>query len=190
MKIKIIKLFSLFLISLSLSNCSTYTVKKDLNQNGELKKTPKWYVKYEQEDKKWMYATATSVSPDLELSMKKSVLLAKAKLADRINGKMNNQTTLSKYENGINENKSLNGASEDTIVNIVGDTLVRLYVVDKAELFFTNHKSYRTYVKLKVSKDNVSTLIQEIKEDKNQKEVKKKNNSLTSKAKNILKNID
>ena len=190
MKKKLIRFFSLFLVSIILSNCSTYTVKKDLNQKGELRKTPKWYIKYDQEDKKWMYATATSVSPDLELSMKKSVLLAKAKLADRINGKMNNQTTLSKYENGINENKSLNGAADDTIVNIVGDTLVRLYVVDKAELFYTNHKSYRSYVKLKVSKNNVSSLIKEIKEDKNQKRVKNNNKSLTTKAKNILKNID
>ena len=190
MKKKIIRFFSLFLVSIILSNCSTYTVKKDLNQKGELRKTPKWYIKYDQEDKKWMYATATSVSPDLELSMKKSVLLAKAKLADRINGKMNNQTTLSKYENGINENKSLNGATDDTIVNIVGDTLVRLYVVDKAELFYTNHISYRSYVKLKVSKNNVSSLIKEIKEDKNQKKVKNNNKSLTTKAKNILKNIN
>ena len=182
MKKKLIKFFSLFLISIILSNCSTYTVKKDLNQKGELRKTPKWYIKYDHEDKKWMYATATSVSPDLELSMKKSVLLAKAKLADRINGKMNNQTTLSKYENGLNENNSINGATDDTIINIVGNTLVRLYVVDKAELFYTNHKSYRSYVKLKVSKNNVSTLIQ--------KKIKNNNKSLTTKAKNILKNID
>ena len=103
---------------------------------------------------------------------------------------MNNQTTLSKYENGINENKSLNGATDDMIVNIVGDTLVRLYVVDKAELFYTNYRSYRSYVKLKVSKNNVSSLIKEIKEDKNQKKIKDNNKSLTTKAKNILKNID
>ena len=63
-----------------------------MSQKGELKKTPKWYIKYDREDKKWMYETATSVSPDIELAVKKSILLAKSKLADRINGKMNNHT--------------------------------------------------------------------------------------------------
>ena len=38
-----------------------------------------------------IYETATSVSPDLELSVKKSIILAKAKIADRYNGKINNE---------------------------------------------------------------------------------------------------
>ena len=77
------KLFyiSIFLLtSLLLNQCSTYTVKKDITKNGELTKTPKWYIKYKREDKNWMYETASSVSPDLELAVKKSTLLAKAKL--------------------------------------------------------------------------------------------------------------
>ena len=32
-------------------------MKKDLNQKGELRKTPKWYIKYDHEDKKWMLMT-------------------------------------------------------------------------------------------------------------------------------------
>ena len=54
-----------------------------------------------------MYETASSVSPDLELAIKKSTLLAKAKLADRINGKMNNQSAINKSENGVDENNNL-----------------------------------------------------------------------------------
>ena len=73
------------LTSLLLNQCSTYTVKKDMTKKGELTKTPKWYIKFDREDKNWMYETASSVSPDLELAIKKSTLLAKAKLADRIN---------------------------------------------------------------------------------------------------------
>ena len=112
-----------------------------MSQKGELKKTPKWYIKYNREDKKWMYETATSVSPDIELAVKKSILLAKSKLADRINGKMNNQSTINKSESGLNENNTLSSASEDTIINIVGDTFVKDYVVDQVEIFFTHHKS-------------------------------------------------
>ena len=91
---KILKIGLIALLSLTLSNCSTYTVKKDMSKKGELTKTPKWYIKYKREDRKWMYETASSVSPDLELAIKKSTLLAKAKLADRINGKMNNQSSI------------------------------------------------------------------------------------------------
>ena len=50
----IFKLFIISILSLSLVQCTTYTVKKDVNKNGELTKTPKWYVKYNREDKKWI----------------------------------------------------------------------------------------------------------------------------------------
>ena len=98
----IYKLPTILLLCLFIANCSTYTVKQDISNKGEFTKTPKWYIKYQREDKKWMYETASSVSPDLELAIKKSTLLAKAKLADRINGKMNNQSAINKSENGVN----------------------------------------------------------------------------------------
>ena len=144
-------------MGLVLSHCSTYTVKRDMTKNGELTKTPKWYVKYDHEDTKWLYETAVSVSPDLELAVKKSVLLAKAKLADRINGKMNNRSTISKRESGQDEAMITKTESEDKIVNIVKDTIVREYVVEKVEIYYTHHKSYRAYVKVKVSKENIDT---------------------------------
>ena len=147
------------LTSLLLNQCSTYTVKKDITKNGELTKTPKWYIKYKREDKNWMYETASSVSPDLELAVKKSTLLAKAKLADRINGKMNNQTTINKEEVGIDEDNNITGQAEDIIVNIVGDTLVKNYIVEQVEIFFTHHKSYRAYVTVKVSIEDVEVII-------------------------------
>ena len=157
-----IKIILVFIIGLMLTQCSTYTVKKDMSQKGELTKTPKWYVKYSREDKNWMYETASSVSPDLELSIKKSTLLAKAKLADRINGKMNNQSTIDKQESGINEGMSMTSQAEDTIINIVGDTLVRHYKVTKQEIFMTNHKSYRVYVMLEISKKDIDAIIDNI----------------------------
>ena len=182
-------LFVIFLCAF-ISNCSTYTVKHDISKKGALTKTPKWYIKYKREDKNWMYETASSVSPDLELAVKKSTLLAKAKLADRINGKMNNQTTINKEETGIDENNSITGQAEDTIVNIVGDTLVRHYIVDQVEIFYTHHKSYRAYVKVKVSKENIEAVIDEIKSDKKLAQISKKPNKLKSKVKEVLKNLD
>ena len=189
--IKILKIGLIALLSLTLSNCSTYTVKKDISKKGALTKTPKWYIKYKREDKSWMYETASSVSPDLELAVKKSTLLAKAKLADRINGKMNNQSSISKSETGIDESNNINGSTEDTLVNIVNDTLVRDYIVQKVEIFYTHHKSYRAYVKVKVSKDNVALVIEEINADKKLVQNNNKNNSsLKTKVKEVLKNLD
>ena len=49
---KILKIGLIALLSLTLSNCSTYTVKKDMSKKGELTKTPKWYIKYKREDRK------------------------------------------------------------------------------------------------------------------------------------------
>jgi len=191
MKFNFFKIFLIIAFGLFLSQCSTYSIKKDMSQKGELKKTPKWYIKYDREDKKWMYETATSVSPDIELAVKKSILLAKSKLADRINGKMNNQSTINKSESGLNENNTLRSASEDTIINIVGDTFVKDYVVEQVEIFFTHHKSYRAYVKVKVSKENISEVLEQIERDKKLAALSnKKSNDLNQKVEEVLNNID
>ena len=181
---KINSLLILF-VGLVLAQCTTYTVKKDMSKNGELTKTPKWYIKYNRQDKNWMYETASSVSPDLELAVKKSTLLAKAKLADRINGKMNNVSKITKEEEGLNENLSIEAEAKDEIKNVIGDTLVRHYIVEKVEVFFTNYKSYRAYVKVKVSKDNVEAVLAEIRSDKKIAQ-KKQNKSLTEKIEEVI----
>ena len=109
-------------------------------------------MKYKREDRKWMYETASSVSPDLELAIKKSTLLAKAKLADRINGKMNNQSSINKSETGIDENNNITGSAEDTIVNLINDTLVRDYIVEKVDIFYTITNLTEHMLKLKYLK--------------------------------------
>ena len=62
-----------------LLNCSgTYKVKQDLSKTGAVKETPKWYVKYDRETMFKYQESGTAVSPDMELAVKKAVLLAKA----------------------------------------------------------------------------------------------------------------
>jgi len=102
----------------------------------------------------------------MELAVKKSILLAKAKLADRINGEINNRTTINKNEAGINESLTVNAQSQDTVVNIIEDTLVRFYEVTKQEIYMTNHKSYRVYIMLEVSKKDIDAIIAEINKKK------------------------
>ena len=156
------KIILVIFTSILLANCSTYKVKTDMSKNGVVNKTPKWYVDYKHETWKTFQEAAVSVSPDMELAVKKSILLAKAKLADRINGEINNRTTINKNEAGVNESLTVNAQSQDTVVNVIEDTLVRYYEVTKQEIFVTKHKSYRVYIMIEVSKKDIDAIIEDI----------------------------
>ena len=123
---------------------------------------PKWYVQYDHETLFKYVETGTAVSPDLELAVKKAVLLAKAKLVDRINGEVNNRTTINKNEAGTNEDLTVQAGSQDIIVNVIEETLARGYEVKKQEIFMTKNKSYRAYVMVELSKKEVEAIIETI----------------------------
>jgi hypothetical protein len=109
---------------------------------------------------------ATAVSPDMELAVKKATLLAKAKLVDRINGEMNNRTTITKNEAGTNEDLNVTAGSQDVIVNVIQNTLARGYEVTKQEMFMTKTKSYRVYIMIEVSKKEVEEIINQVNKKK------------------------
>ena len=160
------KLALVLFAGLLLAQCSTYKIKPDMTKDGVVNKTPKWYVKYDHETMFKYQEAATAVSPDLELAVKKSILLAKAKLVDRINGLMNNQTTIKKDEVGTNETLTVQSGSQDIIVNVIEDTLARGYEVTKQVVFMTNNKSYRSYVMVELSKKEVKAIIEEVNKNK------------------------
>ena len=181
----LIKVFLVLFLGLMVTNCSTYKIKSDMSKNGVVNKTPKWYVDYNHETMFKYQEAATAVSPDMELAVKKATLLAKAKLVDRINGEMNNQTTIKKDEAGTNETLTVQSGSQDIVVNVINDTLARGYEVTKQVVFVTNNKSYRAYVMIELSKKEVDKIITEI----NKKNVAKINTkSLEESAKKVLKN--
>ena len=160
------KLFLILFASVFLAQCSTYTMKSDMSKNGVINKTPKWYVKYPHTTKKHYQEAASAVSPDLELAVKKATLLAKAKLADRINGEMNNRSTIKKDEAGTNESMTVTAQSQDIIVNVINDTLVTHYQVKQQVIYTTKNKSYRVYVMVELGKDHVANIVSEIKQMK------------------------
>jgi hypothetical protein len=163
---KLGKLILVIFTGLLVAQCSTYKIKPDMAKNGVVNKTPKWYVKYDHETMFSYQEAATAVSPDLELAVKKSILLAKAKLVDRINGEMNNQTTIKKDEAGTNENLTVRAGSQDIIVNVIEETLARGYEVTKQVVYATNNKSYRSYVMVELSKKEVKAIIEEVNKKK------------------------
>ena len=156
------KIFLILFAGLLVAQCSTYKIKSDMSKNGVVNKTPKWYVDYNHETMFKYQEAATAVSPDMELAVKKATILAKAKLVDRINGEMNNRTTINKNEAGTNENLTVTAGSQDIDVNMIESTLARGFEVTKQENFVTSSKSYRVYVMLEVSKKEVEAIIEEI----------------------------
>ena len=178
------KVFLVLFLGLMVTNCSTYKIKSDMSKNGVVNKTPKWYVDYNHETMFKYQEAATAVSPDMELAVKKATLLAKAKLVDRINGEMNNRTTINKNEAGTNEDLTVTAGSQDVVVNVIESTLARGYEVTKQEVFVTKTKSYRVYIMLEVSKKEVDAIIEEV----NKKKVAKVDvDALNDAAESVLK---
>jgi len=155
---KITKILTVFVFGLMVAQCSTYKIKNDMSKNGVVDKTPKWYVKYDRETLFKYQESGTSVSPDMELAVKKAVLLAKAKLVDRVNGEMNNDTVINKTESGTNEELSVVGNSQDIVNNVIRDTIAKGYKVIKSEIFMTKNKSYRAYVLIEISKKEIENI--------------------------------
>ena len=156
------KIFLVLFAGLLVAQCSTYKIKNDMSKNGVVTKTPKWYVKYDRETLFNYQEAGSSVSPDMELAVKKSIILAKAKLVDRINGEINNKTTITKNEAGTNESLNVEAGSQDIVVNIIKDTVARGYEVTKQQIYITKHKSYRAYVMIEVSKKEVNEIKQSL----------------------------
>ena len=152
------KIFIVLLAGLLVAQCSTYKVKPDMNKSGVVDKTPKWYVKYDRETLFKYQESGTAVSPDMELAVKKAVLLAKAKLVDRVNGEMNNNTVINKTETGTDEELTVAGNSTDTIKNVIEATVAKGYKVTKSEIYMTRNKSYRAYVMIEVSKKAIEDI--------------------------------
>ena len=183
-----LNLVMMIVLGLALTQCSTYSIKSDMAKNGIVKETPKWYVDYSKTTFFSYQETASAVSPDMELGVKKAVLLAKAKMADRIAGEMNNRTTITKNEGGNNENFSVQAGSQDATVNMIADTMIGNYVVTKHEIYSTGHKSYRAYVLLELNKKEVEKIKQAIQARKvtfNQSDIK--TDQLEKTAESVLK---
>ena len=147
------KLFLILVAGVLLANCSgTYKVKPDMGKTGVVNKTPKWYVKYDRETLFKYQESGTAVSPDMELAVKKAILLAKAKMVDRVYGEMNNQTIINKSEAGDNEDLTVTTGTTDNLNNVIQDTVAEGYLVTKQEIYVTRNKSYRAYVLIEVKK--------------------------------------
>jgi len=175
-----INLIMVLVLGFILTACSGRMVQLP-TENTKAKQVPAWYLDHADTGKEgWVlrkgyyYAVAVAVSPDMEMSQKKAVLKAKAKITDRINGEMNNKTSINYTEKGAPESMTGVVESQDVIVNMIKQTVLRTYSVEKKlTMYNTDKNNYRSFVLMKISKKDVDGII-DLVGDKNSKKLASK----------------
>ena len=163
------KVIVIALLALGLTNCSqsNYKVKKEVNKEGRtLDKVPQWYIDakvdkgfiFEKDANLYIYSVGQGNSPDLQLAIEKAMMIAKAELADKLQGQMNKRTDLYITEVGQDGNKQVVSKVEETIVNIVRDTMIQGYESWEKAVYETPDGEYRVYVGLKIGVGDANRL--------------------------------
>ena len=148
------------LLALTLTNCANtnYQVKKEANDGRTLDKVPQWYIDakvdkgfiFNKNADKFIFAVGQGNSPDLQLAIEKAMMIAKAELADKLQGQMNKRTDLYITEIGSEGNKKVVSKIEETIVNVVRDTMIQGYEAWEKAVYETSNGEYRVYIGLKI----------------------------------------
>ena len=157
------------LLALTLTNCANtnYQVKKEAKDEGRvLNKVPQWYIDakvekgfvFEKDANLFIYSVGQGNSPDLQLAIEKAMMIAKAELADKLQGQMNKRTDLYITEVGQDGNKQVVSKVEETIVNIVRDTMIQGYESWEKAVYETPDGEYRVYVGLKIGVGDANRL--------------------------------
>ena len=151
-------------LSLFLAACgSTHTIKQEATFESDgvvkqvLNEVPQWYIDAEvkkglitnSDADQFIYGVGTSVSPDLQLAINKATMVAKADLADQINGELNARSEQFITELGQEGNKQVASRVEETIVNVISNTTVVGYDEFAKDIFITSDQNYRVYIGLK-----------------------------------------
>ena len=160
---KYLKYIMIASLGLLLTNCasSTYTIKKEGNKT--VKKVPAWYMADIAENKacdkkrfgktknkECIYGVGTAVSPSLELAIDKAKMIAKAEMADIIQGEMNKKIKIFVSELGNTQNKTIVNDVESALINHIKDTPVRGYEVFAQEVTMTTGGYYRAWIGLRL----------------------------------------
>jgi len=172
------KTIMIALLALTLTNCAqqTYKVKQEVKEEGRvLNQVPQWYIDAKVEKgliknrdaNLYIYAVGQGSSPDLQLAIEKAMMIAKAELADKLHGQMNKRTDLYITEVGNEGNKEVASKIEETIVNIVKDTMIQGYEMWEKAVYETPEGEYRVYIGLKMGVGDANKLAEYIAKNAN-----------------------
>jgi hypothetical protein len=160
-----------------LSACANRMVKLPI-ETTDAKEVPAWYLQHADTGTQgWLwnkegmfYAVGSDVSPDMEMSHKKALIKAKAKIVDRVVGEVNNKTTYKLDETGNAERTIGRVEAQDLIVNIIADTSLRTYAVEKKLTVFNPEiNNYRSFILIKITKADVDAILKKYEQDKQNK---------------------
>ena len=178
-----IKIILIALLALTLTNCSktltgqadkdkVYKVKKEakIKDGRILNKVPQWFVDAQVEKglitnrdaENFIYGVGSGESPDLQMAIDKAILIAKASLADQLEGELNKRANYFVTENGKEGNKSVVSKIDQTIVNIIKETKVQGYEEWHKAVFETPNGTYRVYIGLKYGVGDANRLAEYI----------------------------
>jgi hypothetical protein len=163
----------IILLALTLTNCaqSTYKVKQEAKEEGRvLNQVPEWYIEakvekgfvFDRDADTFIYAVGQGNSPDLQLAIEKAMMIAKAELADKLQGQMNKRTDLYITEVGQDGNRQVVSKIEETIVNIVRETMIQGYEQWEKAVYETPSGQYRVYIGLKMGVGDANVLAEYI----------------------------
>ena len=156
-----IRVIIIALLALTLANCAekTYKVKQEAKvEDGRvLNKVPQWFVDAkidkglikDRDADSFIYGVGSGTSPDLQLAIDKAIMVAKASLADQLQGEMNKRADLYITEVGQEGSKQVATKVEQTIVNVVKNTKVQGYEEWQKAVLETPVGTYRVYIGLK-----------------------------------------
>ena len=167
------KTIMIALLALTLTNCAsnTYQVKQEAKDEGRVfNQVPQWYIDAKVEKgliknrdaNNYIYAVGQGSSPDLQLAIEKAMMIAKAELADKLHGQMNKRTELYITEIGNEGSKEVASKIEETIVNIVKDTMIQGYEMWEKAVYETPEGEYRVYIGLKMGVGDANKLAEYI----------------------------
>jgi hypothetical protein len=178
-----IKIILIALLALTLTNCSktltgkadkdkVYKVKEEAKvKDGRiLNKVPQWFVDAEiskglvknRDAENFIYGVGSGESPDLQMAIDKAILIAKASLADQLQGELNKRANYFVTENGKEGNKKVVSKIDQTIVNVIKETKVQGYEEWQKAVFETPNGTYRVYIGLKYGVGDANRLAEYI----------------------------
>ena len=167
------KVIMIALLALGLTNCAqtNYKVKQEVKEEGRvLNQVPQWYIDakvdkgliFDKNADTFIYAVGQGLSPDLQLAIEKAMMIAKAELADKLQGQMNKRTDLYVTEVGQDGNAQVVSKIEETIVNVVRETMIQGYEQWEKAVYETSDGTYRVYVGLKMGIGDTNRLAEYI----------------------------
>ena len=109
---------------------------------------PNWFKELPEEEK-FIYSSATAVSKDYQLSIKKATLIAKVELANRLGGTVKSEESFQSVESYIEDKLTISKNFNLSLSSSINEKLIEGYKIEKT-LTVKEGEDFRTFVLIKM----------------------------------------